>query len=208
MPTAEGKMRRSILWLGGLIIVGAMIVALLLPATQKNATEQILPVSISEAEIVENQKGFHNPMEIAVSDAPYKKPSIPVCYAGYLLTKSGSHDPAFQTHLNCAEAGYTRSMLWLAYIYQNGLIEGGEDPVKATYWDQRAADMGNEVGMFNYGLDLLRGYGVQRNIQMGRAWIKRAAKAGHKKSLELIAADYDLSVVTPDSDEARWAPYQ
>ena len=187
-----------------------LMIALLSFEFTQEKSPQIVVTEIVKAEALsaDEQGGFHNPMEMALSDAPFKKPSIPVCQAGYLLTKKGEHDPAFKTHLNCAEAGYTRSMIWLAYIYQNGLIEGGENPQKSAYWDRRSAEAGNEVGMFNYGLDLMRGYGVKRDQDEGKAWIQRAANLGHKHAKELIEANYDLSVVTPDADEARWAAYQ
>ena len=163
--------------------------------------------SLSSAVSAESLRQL-NPDEMSVFDTPYKPASIAVCQGGYLLSKGGSHAPAFQTHLKCAHAGYSRSMIWLAFIYQNGLVPEGENSRKAAYWDRRSAEAGNEVGMFNYGLDLLRGYGVDRDIATGQQWIQKAASGGHKQAQELMDSGYSLAVVTPDSDEARWAAYQ
>ena len=156
------------------------------------------------SETIQYNEGTTNPEELAIVDAPFKKPSITVCQAGYYLNKMGDHDPAFQTHLNCAEAGYTGSMIWLAYVYQNGLHEDGENPEISAQWDLRAANAGSEVGMYNYGLNLLRGYGVSKNVEEAKFWIQKAAALGHKHAIELINAEYDWRVVTPDADEAKF----
>jgi len=173
------------------------------------ATSNVLaqPASHSEdiriGRMVINEDGTKNPMEFKLDAMPFQKPSTFVCMAGYIFTKSGSHEIALKHHQKCADAGYQRSMLWLSYVYQNG-YSTEERPDLSAYWDMRAAEAGNEVGMFNFGLDLLRGYGVGHYVVAGQYWINRAASAGHKRAIELREADYDLTVVTPDVDEARW----
>ena len=149
------------------------------------------------------QNGVTNSMEMAISDHVNAPASIASCLSGYYLVKKGDHDMGFSVHLRCAEAGYTRSMIWLAYMYQNSYL-GKEQPDMAAYWDRRSAEAGNEVGMYNFGLDLLRGYGVARDEQQGKYWVDRAAALGHTRSLELQQAGYDLSTITPDSDEAKY----
>ncbi len=150
--------------------------------------------------------GILNPSEMAISDAHDRPASIAVCMSGYYLTKGGNHSPALDLHEKCADAGYTRSMLWLSYVYQNGY--GVEiSPEKSAKWDLRAAEAGNEVGMFNYGLDLLRGYGVEQNADEGKKWVDKASQSGHKHATELKAANYNLSVVTPDTDEAFYQSF-
>ena len=147
--------------------------------------------------------GILNPRELRIVDAPHRPASLGICAAGYYLTKKGDHDNGLPTHLKCAEAGYTRSMLFLSHIYQNGYgVE--QDPAMSAYWDRRAAEEGNEVGMLNYGLDLIRGYGVQRDAAAGKAWIDKAADGGNNHAKELRLAGYDVRVVTPDSDEAKY----
>lgn len=148
-----------------------------------------------------------NPMEFKLDAMPYQKPSMYVCYAGYIFTKGAGHEDALTVHQKCADAGYTRSMLWLSFIYQNG-YHTEENPELSAHWDKRAAEAGNEVGMFNFGLDLLRGYGVERDPVAGQNWIDKAADAGHKNAVDLQAAQYDLAIVTPDVDEERWAAHQ
>lgn len=162
------------------------------------------PTEIKIGRMVINESSILNPMEFKLDAMPFQKPSTYVCLTGYIFTKAGSHETAIGMHKKCAEAGYQRSMLWLSYIYQNGL-HTEERPDLSAYWDMRAAEAGNEVGMFNYGIDLLRGYGVGYYAVAGQYWINRAANNGHKHATELRKANYDLSVVTPDADEARWA---
>lgn len=155
------------------------------------------------AQVALADDGALNPMEMAIIDDVSAKPSLATCVSGYYLVKKGDFGDGYQIHKNCAEAGYTGSMIWLSYMYQNGYM-GEENPEMSAYWDLRAAEAGSEVGMFNYGLDLLRGYGVPQSDEEGRAWIDRAAALGHKHARELQAADYDLRVVTPDTDEAKY----
>ena len=145
-----------------------------------------------------DEYGVTNPQEMAIVDDATSKPSIATCTSGYYSTKSGSHEIAFQIFENCAEAGYTGAMTWLAYMYKNGR-GGKEEPEKSAYWDMRAAEAGDEIGMLNYGIDLLTGYGVEKNETEGRMWIDKAADAGTKSAVILRDAGYDVSVITPDT---------
>jgi uncharacterized protein len=61
---------------------------------------------------------------------------------------------------NCANDGWTGAMTWMSQLEDNGL-GGPENPDAAAEWDRRAADAGDPVGKFNYGLDLMRGRGEQ-----------------------------------------------
>ncbi|MGB0865305.1 MAG: tetratricopeptide repeat protein [Granulosicoccaceae bacterium] len=170
--------------------------------------EQAPPsTEITIGRMVISESATLNPMEFKLVAMPYQKPSTYVCYTGYIFSKGAGHEDALKIHKKCAQAGYQRSMLWLSYIYQNG-YHTAENPRLSAYWDMRAAEAGNEVGMFNYGLDLLRGYGVGHYVVTGQYWINKAANNGHKHAQELREADYDLSIVTPDADEARWAAFK
>jgi uncharacterized protein len=142
--------------------------------------------------------GVTNPQEMAIVDDATSPASIATCVSGYYSTKSGSHAIAFQIFETCAEAGYTGAMTWLAYMYKNGR-SGTEEPEKSAYWDRRAAEAGDEIGMLNFGIDLLHGYGVDKNEAEGQQWIDKAANAGVKSAVTLRQAGYDLSVVTPDT---------
>lgn len=100
----------------------------------------------------------------------------------------------------CAEAGVTKAMTWMSYLETNGL-GGPVDLEAAALWDQRAADAGSPVGMYNYGLDLIQGKGVARNVSLGREYIDKAASLGLIEAKKLKAADYDPAVATPDADD-------
>lgn len=130
---------------------------------------------------------------------------MPTCASGYFITKSGRHVQARALFEACAAAGYTGAMTWMSQLDNNGL--GGEyDPQAAANWDRRAADLGDRVGKFNYGIDLLRGHGVTQNETLGRQLIDEAAAEGLPAARRLKGADYDLDEVTPDADNWKYAP--
>lgn len=151
----------------------------------------------------EADDGTLNPQEMGIFNNLNAKPSIATCMSGYYLVKGGDFALGYEVNKKCADAGYTRSMIWLSYLYQNGYL-GEEQPEQAVYWDMRAAEAGNETGMFNYGINLLRGYGVGVYTVAGQYWINRAANLGHAKSIALRDANYDLRLVTPDPDETKY----
>lgn len=127
------------------------------------------------------------------------------CATGYYITKSGRHELARKLFEACAAAGYTGAMTWMSQLDNNGL--GGEyNPDAAADWDMRAADAGDPVGKFNYGLDLMRGHGVAKNETLGRHYVDQAASEGLQIAQRLQGADYDLDEVTPDADNWKYAP--
>lgn len=127
------------------------------------------------------------------------------CAAGYYITKSGRHGMAREVFETCANAGWTGAMTWMSQLDNNGL--GGDyDPDSAAEWDRRAAEAGDPVGKFNYGLDLMRGHGVARNEALGRAYVDEAANDGLEIARRLQRAGYDLDEVTPDADNWKYAP--
>jgi uncharacterized protein len=96
-------------------------------------------------------------------------------------------------------------MTWMSQLDDNGL-GAPESPDAAAEWDRRAAQAGDPVGQFNYGLDLMRGRGVAQDEAAGRRLVDQAATKGLSSALRLQAAGYDLDVVTPDSDNWKYAP--
>lgn len=127
------------------------------------------------------------------------------CATGYYITKSGRHELARRLFEACAAAGYTGAMTWMSQLDNNGL---GADynPDSAADWDRRAADAGDPVGKFNYGLDLMRGHGVAQDDDLGRQYVDQAAKEGLHIAKRLQGAGYDLDEVTPDADNWKYAP--
>ncbi|WP_371228168.1 tetratricopeptide repeat protein [Roseovarius sp. 2305UL8-3] len=121
------------------------------------------------------------------------------CSLGINTSKYDDHELARKLATQCAEAGFTKAMTWMSHFENNGI--GGEiDPVAATEWDRRAAEAGDPVGMYNYGLDLMRGHGVAQDEALGRQYIDQAAAGELDIAKYLQDMGYDLDEVTPDSD--------
>lgn len=164
-------------------------------------------IAVMTAATVQAEDGTLNPEELSLNSAIAKavrgEVDMMTCAQGYFITKSGRHAEARSVFKNCAEAGYTGAMTWMAQMEDNGL-GGPEDPAAAAAWDLRAADAGDPVGQFNYGLDLLRGHGVAQDIELGRRYVDQAAEAGLPVARRLQAAEYDLDEVTPDADNWKY----
>ncbi len=154
--------------------------------------------------------GTLNPDEMSLSSSLAKAArgdvDMIVCSQGYLMTKKGSHEDARTIFENCAAAGWTGTMTWMAYMEDNA-FGGRYDPVAAAQWDRQAAEAGDPIGMFNFGLDLLRGHGVLQDIDAGRAMIDKAAEAGLEVAEKLRTAEYDLDTVTPDADNWKYVRF-
>jgi TPR repeat protein len=151
--------------------------------------------------------GTLNPDEMSLgrslAQAKRGKVGMVICAQGYLMTKMGSHADARRVFEECAKQGYTGTMTWMSYMDTNG-FGGRENAQAAAEWDRRAAEAGDPIGAFNYGLDLLRGHGVRRDEIGARAYIDRAARAGVKDAIRVQESGYDPDVVTPDADNWRY----
>ena len=158
---------------------------------------------------VEGEHGILNPQDTGFGMLKRKielgMTDTVTCAMGYYVTKSGSHDLARKFFKQCAEAGYTGAMTWMSQLENNGL-GGNYNPDAAAEWDKRAADAGDPVGKFNYGLGLLRGHGVDKDETLGRQYVDDAARDGLQIARRLQGADYDLDEVTPDADNWKYAP--
>lgn len=171
------------------------------------AISMLLTSPIMASDIEDDIGGVLNPDEMSLNWALKKAVEgdvgMVVCSQGYLMTKKGNHEDARKLFENCAKAGFTGTMTWLSYMNQNGL--GAEESAKASAeWDRRAAELGDPVGEFNYGLNLLRGYGVEQNEDLGRQLIDSAADRGIQAARELQESGYDPKSVTPDADEWKF----
>jgi len=161
------------------------------------------------AEPVEDDYGVRNPPEMGqarvLDNLGAGRLDMMTCASGYHLTKKGDHAAARRLVEACAGAGYSAAMTWMGQLVNNGL--GGDyDPDAAAQWDRRAAEAGDPVGRFNYGLALIRGHGVARDMARGRALIDHAARDGLDIARRLQAAQYDPEAVTPDADRWKYAP--
>lgn len=155
----------------------------------------------------ETDGGSLNPDEMSLSKSVERARKgdvdFVVCAQGYLMTKKGDHAAARTVFEECARQGYTGAMTWLSYLDDNG-FGAPENAERASKWDLKAAEMGDPIAQFNYGLDLLRGRGVETNSTLGRLYVDRAAGAGMKDAVALRDAGYDYTVVTPDADEWKY----
>lgn len=154
--------------------------------------------------------GTHNPEELSLRGALARvrigEPGPMDSALGYGAAKAGMHEVAREIFEDSASRGNVQGMTWLSWMEDNGLA-GPEDPAAAAEWDRRAAELGSEVAMFNYGLDLLRGRGVPRDVEHGKRVIERAAQLGESSAQHLIENDWDLGSVTPDADNWKYEEY-
>lgn len=153
--------------------------------------------------------GTLNPDEMTwqhfLNEAERGETGMVLCSTGYMLTKSGDHAAARVLLENCARDGYSGAMTWMGQLDNNGL--GGDyNPDAAAEWDRRAAEAGDPVGKFNYGIALMRGHGVGQDEVRGRQLVDEAAGEGLLIAQRLQNAGYDLDEVTPDADNWKYAP--
>ena len=156
---------------------------------------------------VETDGGTLNPEELSLARnaelASKGKVDFVICASGYLMTKHGDHEAARIVFEECARQGYTGAMTWMSYLDDNG-FGAPENAERATNWDQKAAEMGDPIAQYNYGLDLLRGRGVEANSKLGKQYIDRAANSGLKDATALRDSGYDYTSATPDADEWKY----
>ena len=166
--------------------------------------------AFAEPDTVVDEYGTLNPQDTGfgriMSNVESGIADMTTCATGYYITKSGRHVSARRLFELCAEAGYTGAMTWMSQMDNNGL--GAEyNPEAAADWDRRAAEAGDPVGKFNYGIDLIRGHGVARDEAVGRALVDEAAEEGLEIARRLRGADYDLDEVTPDADNWKYGNF-
>lgn len=168
--------------------------------SQTNAMETVL-----------NDQGVTNPEEMSIKSYIYQlAPALSrnqqtACNWGYAATIAGEYKTAVDIFRKCAKFGNQASKIWMSYMYQNGLgVE--QSPVKSTDWVRESANDGYSIGQFNYGLSLLKGYGVKRDVKAGKSFIDQAAEQGDKDAVILQKSNYNPDVVTPDADQKDTAP--
>ncbi len=155
----------------------------------------------------EDLGGELNPDEMSLSRsfdlAKRGKVGMVVCSQGYLMTKKGDHREARALFEACAKQGFVGTMTWMSYMDTNGF--GAEvDAERAAEWDRKASQAGDPIGDLNHGLNLLRGHGVERDIELAKKFIDRAADSGVQEAVELQKSGYDWNVATPDADNWRY----
>ncbi|MGG7568629.1 tetratricopeptide repeat protein [Rhodovulum sp. DZ06] len=178
------------------------------PAALANGSKPV--DDLPEDFVVESDEyGETNPEEMTldrfIQNGRDGKADMIVCSMGYPATKSGAHEEARAIFEACIKAGYTQAMTWMSYLHDNG-YGGPEDPDAAAALDRMAAEAGDPVGQFNYGLDLMRGRGVAKDTAEGRRMVDMAAEQGLPVARRMQDSGYDLDEVTPDADEWKYQP--
>lgn len=159
----------------------------------------------------EDEYGTTNPDELSLNSYisrmgnDLKNGKDFVCSLGYLATKSGKHQKAVKIFNKCSEHGNQGSKVWMSYMYQNG-YGVKKDPIASTAMVKEAADANYSVGQFNYGLALIKGYGVKRDVETGKSLVFKAAKQGDRHAKMLVDSNFNPDSVTPDSDQPDSQP--
>jgi uncharacterized protein len=132
----------------------------------------------------------------------FKKEKSTACTYGYWAAKSGHFKEAKQIFDKCVAIGVDGAYPWQSLMSQSGI--GVPQSLKdAAEWDRKSAERGYKVGQFNHGLNLLRGHGVARDVEAGKALIDAAAEQGFEAAQALKDAEYDPDAVLPDAEENR-----
>lgn len=123
------------------------------------------------------------------------------CIAGYEAAKNGLKPQARRIFEYCAGKGYGGAYPWMSWLEDTGATSICNAEMSAE-WDRRAAATGDSLGQLNYGLSLLRGYGVRQDEKAGRQMIDRAAAGGDRTARQLAANGYDPRGVLPPEAQA------
>ncbi|MCB1352334.1 MAG: sel1 repeat family protein [Rhodobacteraceae bacterium] len=167
----------------------------------------IASLALADQGIDGSVEGILNPEELSIRGAldrlRHDEADPMLGIYGYAAAKAGDNVTARELFGHLAHRGNPEAMEWMAWLEDNGL-GGPEAPDKAAEWDRRAMVAGSEIGQFNYGLDLMRGRGVPRDVEAGKAAVREAARRGETSARMLVENDFDLDVVTPDADAWKY----
>lgn len=152
--------------------------------------------------------GTLNPEELTITHhkrklAQERGVDINTCRLGYPMAKKGDTAFAREIFERCSAAGVDGAFPWMSWLEENGFQRAGKSPHLAAEWDRRSAERGYSIGQLNYGLDLLRGHGVPRDENRGRAMIDAAAAQGDRSARKVIEHNYDPYAVLPDTEKPR-----
>lgn len=167
---------------------------------------QLFAGELSENVTSEDPYGVTNPEELSMTyyvknmKRNLNRGHDFVCSLGYFATKSGDHKTALKIFRTCAKRGNQGAKIWMSYMHQNG-YGVKKDPKASTDWVKESANEGYSIGKYNYGVALLKGYGVKRDFNAGKSLIDEVAANGDVHAIELQQNEYNPDVVTPDADQ-------
>lgn len=110
-----------------------------------------------------------------------------ICGNAYELDKAGERQQSAMFFEECAKRGDPPSMIYLAGLYEGG---AGTAPnmARSVYWLKRAAETGYAAGEYDYGIALITGHGLEKDIAAGEAWLQKAAAQGDKDAIAYFKA--------------------
>ena len=114
-----------------------------------------------------------------------------------------------------AEGGEPGAMVTLGRMYVGGEAMP-QDFAKGVEWFRTAAELGNRLGMYNFGVHTARGLGTPQSDEIAAIWLRRAMEAGYwraKKELERLQGTAELPeprVIATEAtrlDETRYGDF-
>jgi len=110
----------------------------------------------------------------------------------------GDYAAALSSYREAADQGSPAAMLFIGYMYENGLGLN-KDFGEALFWYRKSAEAGEGMAMFNIGVFYRDGRGVKADQKEAFRWFSRAAELGVPDAAYSMAQAYnDGRGVTPD----------
>lgn len=107
----------------------------------------------------------------------------------YLHARGGAHQSHFLAmcyFVQAATLGSPQAQCNLALYYMNNTVVG-KNQAEAAHWFKLSADQGYTAAEYNYGLCLLNGIGIVKNVELARTYIHKAAAKGSQPASRLLA---------------------
>jgi len=142
-----------------------------------------------------------------VNDHDFSKGSLTYCTYGMLAAKTGRFEDSLNIFRQCSDRGSDPSSLWMSFLSEQGLGTRQSDE-DAAGWAKKAADRGWKVGQYDYGLMLMKGKGVAKDVEEGKRMIGLAAEQGYGAAKDLIEGGYNLDQAMPDPTHAAMPEYR
>jgi uncharacterized protein len=109
-----------------------------------------------------------------------------ICSMAYELDKSGDQADSIDFFSECARRGNAPSMIYLAEIYESGAGVPA-DIERSTEWTRQAAETGWSSAQYLYGMALIQGHGVVKDVAAGERWVAEAAAQGDRDALSYFS---------------------
>ena len=80
----------------------------------------------------------------------------------------------------------------LAWMYENGYVDGEPNPEQSYYWNLRAARLGHALAQSNVGAMYSEGRGVDQCYDQAVYWFRRAVEQGCRRGMAHLGLMYEL----------------